>query len=138
VAAVDTANPAVSLNLGVATPVPPAPSAAAPAVPTAAAPTAAAPSAATKSAARVTPAEVIHRVTPEYPKMARDSNLHGTVEIKARIGADGKVTQIESVTGPVMLQRPAIDAVKRWIYRPTMLNGQAVESDTLISLRFGN
>ena len=137
VAAVDTSNPAVALNLGVATPVPPPPSAApAAAAPSAAAP--AAPPAATKSAARVTPAEVIRRVTPDYPKMARDSNLRGTVEIKARIGVDGKVTKIEGVTGPVMLQRPAIDAVKQWVYRPTLLNGQAVESDTLISLRFGN
>ncbi len=127
----ETGQPSLSLNLGVSVPTPPpAPASAAPA----STPQAQAPA---RPAVKVVPAEVIRRIAPEYPKMARDSGVKGVVQITAKVGSDGQVKSIMSVTGPAMLQKPAVDAVKQWLYKPTILNGTPVESDTIITLKFG-
>ena len=129
---VEAAPPSLSLNLGVSVPTPP------PAPPPAAAAPTSPVQAPVRTAAKVVQAEVVRRVTPEYPKMARDSGVKGVVQITAKVGADGRVKSIQSVTGPAILQKPAVDAVKQWLYKPTTLNGNPVESDTVITLKFGS
>jgi len=81
-------------------------------------------------------AELITRREPEYPKLARQMGVKGIVELTATIGADGKVKSVKVEKGHPLLSKAATDAVMQWVYRPCLLNGQAVQSDTRISLNF--
>lgn len=77
-----------------------------------------------------------HRVEPEYPQAAKWIHLAGTVVLRARIGTDGEVHELETVSGNPLLAQAARAAVLQWRYRPTMLNGQAVEVETQITVNF--
>ena len=79
---------------------------------------------------------LIHRVQPEYPVLAKQLRLEGTVEIRAIIGRDGAVHSLELVSGHPFLARAALDAVAQWRYLPTMLNAQAVDVETRITVVF--
>jgi len=56
--------------------------------------------------------------------------------MQAVIGKDGAVQNVQVLSGPPLLRSAAADAVKRWVYRPTLLNGQAVEVVTQIDVAF--
>lgn len=88
------------------------------------------------SGGQIKQAELISRKNPEYPKLARDAGAKGAVELTATIGTDGKVKSVKVVSGHPLLQRAAIDAVMQWKYKPTILNGVAVESQSQIVLNF--
>ncbi len=81
-------------------------------------------------------AMLIHRIDPEYPRVATTIHLSGTVILRARIGTDGEVHELEMVSGNQILADAARKAVMQWRYRPTMLNGQAVEVETQITVKF--
>jgi len=83
---------------------------------------------------RVDPAMLVRRVEPVYPPMARQIRRSGKVELHALIAADGKVQSLELVSGDPLLVQSALDAVKQWRYKPTLLNGQPVEVDTYITV----
>ncbi|MEQ1947912.1 MAG: energy transducer TonB [Bryobacteraceae bacterium] len=79
---------------------------------------------------------LIKRVTPEYPPMARSARVQGIVRFSAVIGKDGRIRDLQVAGGPQLLIQPATAAVKQWVYRPTMLNGQPVEVATQIEVNF--
>ena len=79
---------------------------------------------------------LIHRVEPEYPLLAQEMRLTGTVELQARIGTDGTVRELEVVSGNPILARAAVAAVQQWRYQPTRLSGQPVEVETHITVTF--
>jgi TonB family protein len=81
-------------------------------------------------------AKLVNRVQPEYPELARQSRISGTVRMHAIIGKDGKVQSLTLVSGHPLLVKAAIDAVSQWRYEPTMLNGSPVEVDTTIDVLF--
>jgi TonB family protein len=81
-------------------------------------------------------AQVVTRVDPEYPKLARQAGAGGVVEVEATITVDGRVKNPHALHGNSMLQKAAIDAVMQWRYRPAMLNGKPVESPVQIKLNF--
>ncbi|MGA2509159.1 MAG: TonB family protein [Candidatus Acidiferrales bacterium] len=81
-------------------------------------------------------ASLINQVRPDYPPIAEQMRLSGTVELRAIIGTDGAIRQIEVVSGNPILARAAVEAVRQWRYRPTRLSGQLVEVETLISVNF--
>jgi TonB family protein len=81
-------------------------------------------------------AQVMTRVDPEYPRLARQAGASGIVQLEATIGIDGKVKNPRVIKGNTMLQKAAIDAVLQWRYKPAMLNGKAVESPVEIRLNF--
>jgi len=58
------------------------------------------------------------------------------VRLTATVGKDGKVKGVKVISGHPMLQAAAVEAVKQWVYKPTLLNGQPVETDTEIVLNF--
>jgi periplasmic protein TonB len=58
------------------------------------------------------------------------------VELRAIIAKDGGVIDLEVVSGNPILARAAVDAVRQWRYRPTLLNKQPVEVQTFITLKF--
>jgi len=81
-------------------------------------------------------AMLIRRVEPLYPTIARQIHLSGTVELRAVIAEDGGVIDLEVVSGNPILVRAAVDAVRQWRYRPTLLNQQPVEVQTFITVKF--
>lgn len=81
-------------------------------------------------------AVVIYSKQPEYPKLARQMGVKGSVEVLATIGADGRVKAVKVEKGHPLLVKAATDAVMQWIYKPTLLNGTPVQNDTHITLNF--
>jgi protein TonB len=79
---------------------------------------------------------LIRKVQPEYPALARIAHVSGTVRLRAIIGIDGRIRELEVLSGSSFLQGAAVAAVREWRYRPTLLNGQAVEVETLITVNF--
>jgi protein TonB len=89
-----------------------------------------------KQGGNVTAASLINRVTPVYPPLARQTRISGTVRLHAIIGKDGTVRELEVMSGHPLLVQSALDAVRQWKYRPTLLNGEPVEVDTTIDVIF--
>jgi periplasmic protein TonB len=81
-------------------------------------------------------AALLHRVLPQYPTTARIARISGAVRLRAMIGTDGRIREIAVISGSAFLQAAAIAAVRKWRYRPTLLNGEAVEVETLITVNF--
>jgi protein TonB len=73
------------------------------------------------------PGRLIHIVQPVYPPVAKTVHIEGTVELSAVIGTDGHVRDLSVVRGHPLLRKAAIDAVRQWIYKPPVLNGESVE-----------
>jgi periplasmic protein TonB len=96
----------------------------------------AAPPARIKQGGEVTAASIITQTRPVYPPLARQARIQGTVVLHAIIDKEGKVAQLEVVSGHPLLVQSALDAVKQWRYKPTQLNGEPVEVDTTIQVTF--
>jgi len=79
---------------------------------------------------------LIHRVLPVYPQFAIRTRLEGTVQLRAIIGRDGTIDSLELLSGHPILARAALDAVSQWRYRPTLLGGEPVEVETIITVVF--
>ena len=79
---------------------------------------------------------LIHRVEPQYPAIARQIRLEGAVVLKAIISREGKIEHIEVASGPALLAGSAAEAVRQWKYRPYLLNGEPVEVETQITVNF--
>ena len=75
-------------------------------------------------------------VEPKYSNEATNRYIEGQVVLHAVIDADGGVKQLTVVSGPPELTQAALDAVRQWHYKKTLLNGQAVEVDTTIAVDF--
>ncbi|HLK67623.1 MAG TPA: TonB family protein [Bryobacteraceae bacterium] len=73
----------------------------------------------------------VTRVSPEYPRLARETGAHGMVELIATVAKDGHVTDVKVIHGPPMLQRAAVSAVMQWTYPP-----QPAETQTLATVDF--
>lgn len=69
----------------------------------------------------VAAAQLIHKVVPVYPDEAKRARLEGTVSIHAVIGKDGGGRDAQIIQGCCLLAEPALDAVKIWRYKPTLL-----------------
>ena len=79
---------------------------------------------------------LIHQVSPTYPPTARSAGIQGTVVLKAVIGKDGLVHDLQVVSGQPALTNSALAAVKQWRYQPYRLDGEAVEVETTIIVNF--
>jgi protein TonB len=81
-------------------------------------------------------ANLINQVRPIYPPLAKQARISGVVELSAVIGKDGRVQDLKVIKGHPLLVQSALDAVKNWVYRPTLLNGEPVEVSTTIDVNF--
>lgn len=70
--------------------------------------------------------EPIRKANPEYPDIARDAGVEGTVHVKAKVGVDGRVIRTHVEKGVPMLNDAAETAVRQWVFKPAMLAGQPV------------
>jgi len=81
-------------------------------------------------------ARIVRRVLPVYPPLARSARISGVVRLQAIIAVDGSIAELNAVSGHPLLIAAAMDAVKQWRYRPTVLNGKSVPVDTRIDVNF--
>jgi protein TonB len=81
-------------------------------------------------------AQLISRIEPRYPPLAVQVKKEGTVILHAIISRDGNITSLDVISGPPLLVKAALDAVRQWRYRPTLLNGEPVEVETTITVIF--
>jgi protein TonB len=86
--------------------------------------------------AQVSPGVLIYKVNPQYPPAARSARVQGSVVMRATIGTDGTIQQLRVVSGNPLLVNAAMDAVKKWRYRPYLLDGKPVEGETNITINF--
>jgi len=77
---------------------------------------------------------IVSKVQPVYPPDAKAQGVEGSVVLRALIGKDGRVEKLAVMSGSPLLSGAAIDAVKQWVYRPYLLNGEPVEVDTTITV----
>lgn len=85
---------------------------------------------------QVESAKLIFRPTPEYPPLAKMARIQGTVRLEAIISRDGTIQDLRVVSGHPLLVKSAIEAVQRWRYQPTLLNGEPVEVVTEVDVIF--
>jgi periplasmic protein TonB len=86
--------------------------------------------------ARIAEANLVYDVPPQYPPEAGRARLEGPVVLMAVIGQDGSVKDVRVESGLPILARAAIDAVKRWRYKPYVIDGEPVEVDSRITINF--
>jgi TonB family protein len=84
----------------------------------------------------VVPAQLLRRAPVNYPPLARQARVSGTVRVEAVIGVDGRVKSVRALSGPPLLLSAATDSVRQWVYSPATLNGKPTETTTLIDLLF--
>jgi protein TonB len=81
-------------------------------------------------------ARLVRQPKPVYPPLARQARIQGTVRFTAIIGRDGTIQNLQLISGHPLLVQAATDAVKQWVYQPTLLNGEPVEVITQIDVNF--
>jgi len=81
-------------------------------------------------------AMILKKTPPIYPPLAKSARVSGVVHLAAIIAKDGTIQELHSLGGPALLIQAAMDAVKTWVYRPTMLNGEPVQVETTIDVNF--
>ena len=90
----------------------------------------------TRVGGQVQEARIIARPNPVYPPLARQARIQGRVVLHAIIDKEGRVSQLETISGHPLLVQSALAAVQNWRYQPTILNGEPVEVDTTIDVNF--
>ena len=81
-------------------------------------------------------AKFVHQVAPKYPLEAKKNHLEGTVRLDVLVDRDGKVTDVKVLSGDSLLAEAATQAVRKWRYKPTTLNGNPVQVLTEVNVNF--
>lgn len=82
------------------------------------------------------PLKPLHAPKADYPALAKKARIQGKVELEALIGRDGKVKKLRVLSGHPLLAQAALEAVKKWCYKPTLIEGEPVEVVTLVEVPF--
>lgn len=96
----------------------------------------AAPTGPMKVSSGVQAAKLERMVRPPYPPLAKQARISGTVRFAAVIAPDGRIQELQVVFGHPLLIPAAKEAVAQWVYKPTLLNGEAVQVQTQIDVNF--
>jgi TonB family protein len=81
-------------------------------------------------------AQLIKSVPPVYPAVAKAQHISGSVQVDALIDSSGNVAELKIISGPSLLHRAAVDAVKQWKYKPAMLDGQPTSMHLVVTVQF--
>jgi protein TonB len=81
-------------------------------------------------------AKLIRQPKPVYPPLAKQARISGVVHLAAVISANGTIQDLKLISGHPLLVPAAMEAVKQWVYQPTLLNGEPVEVQTQIDVNF--
>ena len=79
---------------------------------------------------------MIKKENPKYPEKAREQRIQGPVVLQGIVSPEGTITELTLVSGDPLLTPAAIKAVKKWKYKPYLLNGQPVEVETTVQVSF--
>jgi periplasmic protein TonB len=85
---------------------------------------------------RMMEGNLVHRVQPDYPALARQVRVQGQVVLRAMISREGLIENLQVLSGHPMLIPAAVGAVRQWRYRPYVLNGEPVEVETQVTVNF--
>jgi periplasmic protein TonB len=80
--------------------------------------------------------DLVRKVLPTYPPLARSARIQGTVVLVAMISKQGTIENLRLLSGHPILAPAAIEAVRQWRYRPYILNSEPVEVETQITVNF--
>jgi len=80
--------------------------------------------------------KLIRKVLPQYPDMARRAGVSGDVVLSGTISTDGKLKNLNVVSGSPLLREAAMAAARQWRYSPYLLGGKPVETETHITISF--
>ena len=89
-----------------------------------------------KVGGNVQSAKLVRQPKPIYPPLAKQARISGVVHLAAIISKDGTIQHLEVISGHPLLVPAALEAVKQWVYQPTLLNGEPVEVQTQIDVNF--
>jgi len=78
----------------------------------------------------------LKNIAPVYPPIATQARVQGVVILECTISPQGKVTEVKVLRGIPLLDQAAIDAVKQWVYTPTLLNGVPVPVIMTVTVNF--
>lgn len=78
----------------------------------------------------------VHYEAPNYPQMARIAHINGKVVVRIRVDKEGRVAEEKGVSGHPILVQSVLDAVKKWQYRPVVVNGQPMEVLSYVAVGF--
>jgi len=81
-------------------------------------------------------AKLIRQPKPIYPPLAKQARISGVVHLAAVISSNGTIQDLKVISGHPLLIPAALEAVKQWVYQPTLLNGEPVEVQTQIDVNF--
>jgi len=81
-------------------------------------------------------AKLVRQPKPIYPPLAKQARISGVVHLAAVISKDGTIQDLKVISGHPLLIPSALEAVKQWVYQPTLLNGEPVEVSTQIDVNF--
>jgi TonB family protein len=81
-------------------------------------------------------AQIVTKVAPVYPPLARQARIQGAVVLKVQISKSGDVQNLQLISGHPILAPAAIEAVKQWKYKPFLLNDEPVEVETSVTVNF--
>jgi protein TonB len=79
---------------------------------------------------------IVHKVPPKYPEDARNHRIQGTVLVDVIVGTNGKVTDTKLVFGHPALAKVTVDAIRKWKFKPYLLNGNPIEVETQVTMNF--
>ncbi len=84
----------------------------------------------------VTTGDAVTKVTPIYPTLARQTNVSGNVQVAITIDETGRVIEAKATSGHPLLLSAAEDAARKWVFRPTMLDGKPVKNQGVVVFVF--
>jgi periplasmic protein TonB len=85
---------------------------------------------------RVKQPKLISAAMPVYPPAAKAAHIQGDVVVDTRISKEGFVISMKAISGPTMLRQAALDALRKWKYQPSELDGQPVPVQMFITIQF--
>jgi len=81
-------------------------------------------------------AQLVSRVDPSYPLLAKQMKVQGAVILEALISRTGSIQDIQVLSGPAILSEAAREAVKQWHFKPYYQGGRPVETEARITVNF--
>src|SRR5262249_7262171 len=88
------------------------------------------------SQSELEPVQVLKRVAPVYPAIAKVRRLGGTATVQFTVGKDGKASNLQYVSGLPVFQEAAFEAIKQWQFKPAKLNGQPIDQTMQVPMKF--
>ncbi len=95
-----------------------------------------APTEAAVEQSQLEPLQLLRSVSPVYPAIAKARSITGVVVIQFKVGKDGKVSNLQLISGPPIFRDAAFEAASRCQFKPAKLNGHTIDQVTQMKFKF--